>query len=120
MQGKQKRPITFAVIGGGHGGQGIAAYLAYHGYKVNLYNRTIANVGKILEQGYIEMEGVISGKGYLNLVTNSIEHAISGVDVIMVAVPASAQVHSKPYCPLCQRRTVYCPESGKDRRSAGI
>lgn len=87
---KQKKQLNFAVIGGGHGGQGMAAYLAYLGHKVNLYNRTIAKVEKILEQGFIEMEGCISGKGNINLVTNSIEHAINGVDVIMVAVPASA------------------------------
>lgn len=87
---KQKKQLNFAVIGGGHGGQGMAAYLAYLGHKVNLYNRTIAKVEKILEQGFIEMEGCISGKGNINLVTNSIEHVINGVDVIMVAVPASA------------------------------
>ncbi|KUO74365.1 MAG: hypothetical protein APF77_16280 [Clostridia bacterium BRH_c25] len=90
MLEKQRKNLNFAVIGGGHGGQGIAAYLAYLGHKVNLYNRTITKVEKILEQGFIEMEGCISGKGYMNLVTDSIEHAISGADVIMVAVPASA------------------------------
>ncbi len=85
-----KRPINFAVIGGGHGGQGIAAYLAYLGHNVNLYNRTIEKVAKIAKQGFIEMEGCISGRGYLNSVTDSIESAIYGADVIMVAVPACA------------------------------
>ncbi|HYE84575.1 MAG TPA: NAD/NADP octopine/nopaline dehydrogenase family protein [Clostridia bacterium] len=90
MLEKQKKHLTFAVIGGGHGGQGMAAYLAYYGHKVNLYNRTIAKVEKTLEQGYIEMEGCISGKGYMNIVTDNIEQAINGVDIIMIAVPASA------------------------------
>lgn len=87
---KQKKDISFAVIGGGHGGQGIAAYLAYFGQKVNLYNRTITKLEKVMEQGYIEMEGCMSGRGYLDIVTDDIEKAIRDVDVIMVALPASA------------------------------
>lgn len=86
----QKRKINFAVIGGGHGGQGLAAYLAYLGHNVNLYNRTISKIEKISQQGFIEMEGSISGKGYMNLITNDIEHAIYGTQIIMVAVPANA------------------------------
>lgn len=85
-----KKQIDFAVIGGGHGGQGLAAYLAYLGYNVNLYNRTITNIDKISKQGIIEMEGSISGKGYMNIVTDNIEKAIKGVNIIMVAVPANA------------------------------
>lgn len=87
---KQKKQLSFAVIGGGHGGQGMAAYLAWLGHKVNLYNRTITKISRILEQGFIEMEGCISGKGNMHLVTDSIEQAVSGVDIIMVTVPASA------------------------------
>lgn len=90
MLEKQKKQISFAVIGGGHGGQGMAAYLAWLGHKVNLYNRTLTKIRKIQEQGFIEMEGSISGKGNLDLVTDSIQHAIDGVDIIMVTVPASA------------------------------
>ncbi len=90
MLEKQKKQLSFAVIGGGHGGQGMAAYLGYLGHRINLYNRTLSNVEKIKEQGFIEMEGCISGKGYIDIVTDNIKHAICGVDVIMVTVPASA------------------------------
>lgn len=89
----QKKQINFAVIGGGHGGQGLAAYLAYLGHNVNLYNRTITKIDIISKQGFIEMEGSISGKGYMNLVTDDIEHAIKGAHIIMVAVPANAHKH---------------------------
>lgn len=87
---KYKKQLSFSVIGGGHGGQGMAAYLSCLGHRVNLYNRTLSNVGVIEEQGFINMEGIISGKGYINLVTDNIEQAIRDTDVIMVAVPASA------------------------------
>lgn len=86
----QKKQLSFAVIGGGHGGQGIAAYLGYLGHKINLYNRTLSHVEKIKEQGFIEMKGCICGKGSIHLVTNDIEQAIEGVDVIMVVLPANA------------------------------
>lgn len=87
---KHKKQLSFAVIGGGHGGQGMAAYLGRLGHRINLYNRTLSNVGVIEEQGFINMEGIISGKGYINLVTDNIEQAIKDTDVIMVTVPASA------------------------------
>jgi opine dehydrogenase len=89
MLEKQKK-LSFAVIGGGHGGQGFAAYLSFLGNKVNLYNRTLENIKKIKEQGFIEMDGCITGRGYIELVTDNIQQAIRGVDVIMIAVPASA------------------------------
>lgn len=88
-----QKQISFAVVGGGHGGQGMAAYLSYLGHNVNLYNRTITKVKKVLEQGFIEMEGFISGKGSINLVTDDIEQAIKGVDIIMVTLPANAHKH---------------------------
>ncbi|QEK13560.1 NADP transhydrogenase subunit alpha [Crassaminicella thermophila] len=84
------KKLKFAVIGAGHGGQGIAGYLAYKGYEVNLYNRSIEKIKKIKQRGTIELVGSIVGFGRLNLVTNSIEQAIKNVDVIMVVLPASA------------------------------
>lgn len=90
MKNSLLRELTFAVIGGGHGGQGIAGYLALLGYRVNLYNRTLDNIMDIVTKGYIDLEGVIEGRGRLNLVTNSLELAIRGADIIMVVLPANA------------------------------
>ncbi|QXM05147.1 NAD/NADP octopine/nopaline dehydrogenase family protein [Crassaminicella indica] len=90
MKGNLFKELKFAVIGAGHGGQGIAGYLAYKGYKVNLYNRSIERIKKIKQRGYIDLVGDVVGRGILNLVTNSIEQAIKNVDVIMVVLPASA------------------------------
>lgn len=90
MNERSKEQLSFAIIGAGHGGQGIAAFLAYSGHKVNLYNRTLTKVEKLRRRGYIEMEGCISGRGSLKLVTDKIEQAVEGADVIMVTVPANA------------------------------
>jgi opine dehydrogenase len=90
MVNRTSNKLSFAIIGGGHGGHGFAAYLSHLGHQVNLYNRTIEHVENIKTQGYIEMVGSISGRGYINLVTDNIEEAIQDVDIIMIVVPASA------------------------------
>jgi len=87
---KRARKLSFAVIGAGHGGQGLAGYLACKGHKVNLYNRSIENIRDIMECKYIELQGDISGHGVLNIVTDDIGKAIHNVDIIMVVLPASA------------------------------
>jgi opine dehydrogenase len=90
VEERESNKLNFAVIGGGNGGQAIAGYLAYKGYQVNLYNRTIKKIEEIKQRGYIDLEGSITGRGTLNLVTDNIEQAIKNVDVIMVVLPASA------------------------------
>lgn len=84
------KKLSFAVIGAGHGGQGIAGYLAIKGHTVNLYHRSINKIKEIKQQGYIDLEGTINGRGFLNLVSTNIEQVIKNVDIIMVVLPASA------------------------------
>jgi len=36
--------LKFAVIGAGHGGKAMAAYLAIKGFPVKLYNRTLSKI----------------------------------------------------------------------------
>lgn len=89
----KNKEISFAIIGGGNGGKGLAAYLAYKGHKVRLYNRTIEKIEKIKDQGFIEIEGTISGKGSIDMVTDDLEKAIKGMDIIMIATTANAHKH---------------------------
>ncbi|MBN4063106.1 MAG: NADP transhydrogenase subunit alpha [Alkaliphilus sp.] len=84
------KKLSFSVVGAGNGGQGLAAYLAYKGYDVNLYNRSMKKILNIKKRGYIDLEGNIIGRGHLKLVTNNIEKAIKDVDIIMVVLPACA------------------------------
>lgn len=90
MKENVSKKLNYAVIGAGNGGQVMAGYLAYKGYQVNLYNRTIEKIENIKEKGYIDLEGSITGRGVLNMVTNNLEKAIKDVDVIMIVLPASA------------------------------
>lgn len=82
------RKTTYCVIGAGNGGLAMAGYLAKSGYKVNLYNRTLEKIKKLIEEPIIYLNGEETGIGILNKVTNNIGEAIEDVDIIMVTIPA--------------------------------
>jgi opine dehydrogenase len=83
------KDLKFAVLGAGHGGKALAAHLAIKGFSVNLYNRTFSRVKPIKLMRGIELEGEVKGFGRLDIVTDDIESAIEGADIIMVVVPAN-------------------------------
>lgn len=78
------------ILGAGHGGQGLAAYLALSGHDVSLYNRSKSRLRPILKQNGIHVEGEVNGFGQLVRCTSSIQYALSDVDLIFLVVPASA------------------------------
>ncbi len=86
-----KEHLKFTVIGAGNGGKAMAAHLALMGKEVTLYNRTFAHVEVIAERGGIDLEnpGWSSGFGRLAKVTDKMEEALDGADVIMVVIPSS-------------------------------
>jgi opine dehydrogenase len=87
------KKVKFTVVGAGNGGKAMAAHLALKGFKVTLYNRTEERVRQIRELGGIQLEsyeGGPHGFGALANVTSDMEEAISGADMIMVVVPATA------------------------------
>lgn len=83
-----KKELTYCVIGAGNGGIAMAGYLAMIGYKVNLYNRTLGKILPLMKDRIIYLTGEENGWGVLNKITDNIEEAINGVDIIMVTVPA--------------------------------
>jgi opine dehydrogenase len=85
----------YAVIGAGHGGKAMAAYLALVGVQVNLYNRTFEHIEVIKKRGGIELEApdrVPCGLGKLKLVTSNLGEALKDAQIIMVVVPSSAHM----------------------------
>lgn len=82
------RDLKFSIIGAGNGGMAMAGYLSMIGYKVNLYNRTLENILPLIKDPTISLTGEKEGFGVLNKVTNIMEEAIEGADIIMVTVPA--------------------------------
>lgn len=83
-----KNVLTYCIIGAGNGGIAMSGYIASKGYKVNLYNRSIETISELIENPVIYLEGEETGEGRLNLVTDKVEEAILGADIIMVTIPA--------------------------------
>jgi len=83
------------VCGGGNAAMPLAGDLAMMGYQVNLFqlNQFRSSIEPIIAQGGIEVTGnTQSGKtglAKLNLITTDPKEAVKGMDLIMVAVPAS-------------------------------
>ncbi|MBA1336221.1 MAG: hypothetical protein HPY66_2466 [Firmicutes bacterium] len=88
---KEESNLTWAVIGGGNGGQSTAGHLALMGFPVRLYDIIPETVDAIKLQGGIRLEGdVVQGFGKLELATTSIQEAVKGSDIVMVVTPALA------------------------------
>jgi opine dehydrogenase len=95
----KKKNIT--VIGAGHGGKAMAAYLGLMEFPIVLFNRTEANVAAIKELGGIYLESVEGGPrgfGKLTKVTSSIAEALEGAEIIMIAVPSTAHADIARSC----------------------
>ena len=84
-----RNKLKIAVLGAGHGGLAMAGHLALMGHKVNLYNRGEERLWGVKSSGTIEITGEVEGFGKISLATTSMKDAISGVELIMVVVPAN-------------------------------
>lgn len=91
--------IEIAVLGAGHGGLAMAGHLALMDFPVRLYNRTEERIWGVTSTGGIEMVGEeVEGFGPISLATTSIEEAIKGAHLIMVAVPATGHADIAQTC----------------------
>jgi opine dehydrogenase len=84
--------ISVAVLGAGHGGLALAGYLADRGHLVALWNRSDERVVPVAERRGILLASK-DGHGDLvpiALATSNMAVALSGAQVILVAVPACA------------------------------
>ncbi len=97
---------TVAVLGSGNGGHAVAAILALAGHRVRLYGRHgfREKLLAVRSQGGITLSGVAgSGLVRLEAVTNSIEEALAGANLVVVAAPATTH---EEVADLCARHFV--------------
>ena len=81
--------MRIAVIGAGNGGQAMAAYFAMNeDYEVRIFDHFDAPVQAIREQGYIQLEGAVEGRGTIALASTDMAEVIDRADLIMVVNPA--------------------------------
>ena len=80
-----------AVLGGGHGARATAADMALAGHEVRLFEleRFHDNVAEIFQQRTISLTGKArNGTAAISLCTHDIAEAVSGVDIVLIIVPA--------------------------------
>ena len=82
--------MRIAVLGTGNGGQAIAGWLAMQNCDVVLYGRNTDTVGELRRKGAITLTGAIEGVGKLHQVTDDIQKAVVGCEIVMVVTTANA------------------------------
>lgn len=82
--------LSVAVVGAGHGGLAMAGHLGIMGFPVRLYNRTEENLHAVRWHGGVRVAGEVDGFGPVQLATSDMAEAVSGAELIMVVVPATA------------------------------
>ncbi|NPV70441.1 MAG: NAD(P)-binding domain-containing protein [Firmicutes bacterium] len=83
--------MNVAILGAGHGGTAMAAHLMLNGHSVRLYDKYPDVLRPIREAGFIRVTGVIGEGEYRpDLVSDSLEDAVTGAEAVMVVTPAFA------------------------------
>ena len=79
---------TWAIIGGGNGGQSMAGHLASMGEKVRLFDVVPSTVDALNEKGGIQLHHAMEAFGKLEFATTDIAKAMDGADIIMMILPS--------------------------------
>jgi len=82
-----KQINKIAVISSGNGGQSMAAYFAYLGYKVALYARETERV-EMFSDFRFTISGVINAETEVELISSDMGEVIEDAQLIMVTTPA--------------------------------
>jgi opine dehydrogenase len=93
--------FSVAILGAGHGGLALAGYLAQHGHRVALWNRSPAPVDAVTAAGGVLLTSPGSAPALvpIDLATTSVSAALFNARrVLVVAVPASAHADVARRC----------------------
>ncbi len=80
---------TWAIIGGGNGGQTMAGHLGMLGQRVRLYKRSQLGVDEINKTKEIILHHSIEGVGKIEFATSKIEEAMKGANIVMLVLPSN-------------------------------
>jgi opine dehydrogenase len=81
--------LAVAVLGAGNVGCALAADLVLRGMDVRLFSRSSERLAPIREAGGITLTGVLEGFAPIS-VTEALEDAVSGADIVALTVPTPA------------------------------
>ncbi len=93
-----KKKLTWAIIGGGNGGQSLAGHLGLMGFPVKIYDIFPKTVDAIKTQGGIQVTGEVEGFGPVELATTNIADAIHDAEMVMIVAPAVAHCDIAEKC----------------------
>ncbi len=79
---------TWAVIGGGNGGQVLAGHLALLGEKVRIFDVIKATADLLDKKGGILLEHALEGFGKIEFATSDMKRATDGADYIIIVLPS--------------------------------
>ncbi|MBQ3257273.1 MAG: NAD/NADP octopine/nopaline dehydrogenase family protein [Oscillospiraceae bacterium] len=79
---------TWAIIGGGNGGQSMAGHLGILGQKVRLFDVVPATVDALNAKGSITVTNAMDGEGKLEFATTDMGKAMEGADNVILVLPS--------------------------------
>jgi len=79
---------TWAIIGGGNGGQSMAGHLGILGQKVRLFDVVPATVDALNAKGSITVTNAMEGEGKLEFATTDMGKAMEGADNVILVLPS--------------------------------
>ncbi|MDR2010385.1 MAG: NAD/NADP octopine/nopaline dehydrogenase family protein [Bacteroidales bacterium] len=82
--------MNISIIGAGNGGQAMAGHFSLLGHRIVLYNRSLDKLQKIITNNRIELIGAINDSTEIHTITDDIEKAVSGAELIMITTTANA------------------------------
>jgi len=93
-----ERSVT--ILGAGHGGLALAAYLARQGHRVSLWNRSPERLAAVRERGGIRLSSPTLANGFapIAVATSDMAAALAGTRLVLVAVPASGHAEVARAC----------------------
>jgi opine dehydrogenase len=103
------------VLGAGHGGSGMAGHLALLGFDVTVCSLYGRELDAVEEMGGVELVGdEVSGFGRYGRVERSLDKAIAGRDLLMIAAPGVAhRVYATLLAPILEDGQVVVLNPGR-------
>ena len=89
---------TWAILGGGNGGQALAGHLSIMGHNTRLYDIIPATVEAVNAQKGVTLTGAVEGFGSVEFATMDIAKALDGADYVMVTVTSLAHATLARQC----------------------
>ncbi len=91
---------SVAVLGAGHGGLALAAFLAKNGRRVTLWNRSAARIAAVSKAGgvHLHLPGDVRSFAPIASATCDMQRALADCAIVLVAVPASAHADIARAC----------------------